>query len=117
MKNKVFMQKSTEQKRRYLCDVLGHVGGGVLDRRTIGRILPKVAINKQYAISAFSDNLSFQEAVARAQIGKVRMSVVYSRTAHGATAVVITPLGHAGSKNSKRVIYIHAPILHTVTVK
>jgi len=112
LKNKVFMRKTGEEKRRHLSAALKYTTGGALDDGTIRRILPKVDIHRQYTVSAFSDSRAFQEAVARTQTEKVLMSAVFSRTGNGTAAVVITPLKSADPKKSKRVIYIYTPILY-----
>ena len=110
MKNKVFSKKTAEQKRRYLGAALKYITEGALDDGMIGQILPKVAIHEQYTVTMFPGYRAFQKAVAHAQTGKVRTSAVFSRSNGGMAAVVITPLKLAGETNSRRAIYIHAPL-------
>ena len=112
LKNKVFMKKSAGEKRRRLYAVLEHIAGGSLDDVMIGLIIPKVAIHRQYTISAFSDNLAFQKAIARAQTGNSLLSVVYSRAGNGTVAVVITPRKQDNGTKNTRAIYIYSPKLY-----
>lgn len=109
LKNKVFMQKTAEQKRQYLSAALRYISGGALDDGMIGRILPKISIQEQYTIVAISAYPAFQKAIARAQIGKVRTSTIFLRNKGGAVVVVITPMKSADASIVRRLILIHAP--------
>jgi hypothetical protein len=103
------MLKSTAEKRRRLAAVLRNVACGGLDEEMIGRILPRVSIHRQYAVSAFSDNRTFREAVARAQAGNILLTVVFSRGSRRLVAAVITPRKTCGSEKPRRAIYVYAP--------
>ena len=109
MKNRVFMQKTPEEKRRHLSSVLRSNVGGFLDDGMIGRILPNISLNRQYAISAFSESQTFREAVARAQAGETLLSMIFSKAKAGPVAAVITPLRISGTSKSRRAIIIYAP--------
>ena len=111
LKNKLFKLKSAEEKRRRLAAVLRNISGGALDDAMIGRILPIVSIHEQYAVSAFSSNRMFQEAVARSQTGDALLTVVVSRAGRKQAAAVIAPLKQAGSKTCQRAIYVYTPNL------
>ena len=111
MKNKVFTRKTAAEKRRHLSSVLRYAAGGALDDDMIGRILPKVAIHRQYTVSAYSDRLAFQQAVAHARTGNAPLSVVYARSGRGPVTAVITPRETGDVNKSKRAIYICLPNL------
>lgn len=109
LKNKAFTRQTNEEKRQHLSAVLKHVTSGSMDDEMIRRILPKVAIHKQYTVSAFSSLRAFQEAVARAQMGSIKHSVLFSQAWYGPIAVIITPLKTNEMKKGRRAIYIYAP--------
>ena len=107
LKNTVFMQKTAEEKRKHLAAVLRYAAGGSLDDEMIGRILPKVAIHRQYTVSAFTEDLAFQEAISHAISERAQISIVYSRIGCSTVAVVIEPRESAAQ--NKWAIFIYSP--------
>ena len=110
LKNKVFAKKTVLQKRQHLSSTLKYITGGALDDAMIGRIMHEVAIHEQYTVSMYPNYDAFNRAVSRAQAGRVRTSTVYSRNNAITVVAVITPLRSAKTRNSRRAIYILAPL-------
>ena len=110
LKNKVFKEMSGTKRRCHLAAILRHSAGGMLSNEMIGRILPKVALHKQYTVSVFAGSRDFQEAVVRAQADETQMHVVF---AHGGSnapvAAVISPPKMGRTTETRCAILICAP--------
>ena len=112
LNNKEFTQKTYEEKRQHLCGALWHITNGCLDSNSIESIVAKVALNRQYAVHAFSDSHAFRAIISQMRICKSPLSVVVSKNTHGLLIAAITPLKEAAQKRCRRAIYIYAPKLH-----
>ena len=107
MKNRTFMLKSREEKRRYITKILRNVSHNALDAGMINGILKNVSIHRQYRICTFSNIQSFQSAVTQT---KNRGAIIRSQHRNEPIAAVITPSRLSESKQ-RRAIYIYMPDL------
>ena len=112
MKNKAFTMKPASEKQGHLTAMLKHCSGGALDDAMISSILPCVAIDRQYTVSAYDNIKEFQDAVSKDQSDSPVVFFLFSRAGQPPVATVLTAHGQEGSGKNYRAIYICAPNLN-----
>jgi hypothetical protein len=109
MKNRIFMKKSADEKKRYLAAVLMSASGGSLSNSMIRQILSKISIHKQYRVSVFHSRRAYRAALNRALDSDARLRLVPSQHRHGTETVIISPSGDPGCSCRRRTICIFLP--------
>ena len=109
MKNRVFVHKTSEEKQRHLTEVLRAAAGGALNDSMIKWIISIVYIHKQYAVTTYTDNKLFYDAVESARADNILMSVVSVQSGNGTAAAVIMPIRNCATGKDKRAILVYSP--------